>query len=129
MLLACCAALVAALPAAAQLVPVRRTFGDRTLPRVRAGVLPVLSSSGRVRVVVRLSLPPLAQYAGRGLIAAGAQPSGADPVAPRVAIVAALLAEVAGFAARAGVDGVGAGDDRFDGRQPAPSPRHLAASG
>ena len=57
-------------------------------------------------------------------IAAGAQPSGADPVAPRVAIVAALLAEVAGFAARAGVDGVGLGDDRFDGRQAAPSPRH-----
>jgi minor extracellular serine protease Vpr len=72
-LLACCAALVAASPAAAQLVPVKRTFGDRTLPRVHAGVLPTLASSGRVRVVVRLSLPPLAQYAGRGLSAAGAR--------------------------------------------------------
>jgi subtilisin family serine protease len=61
------------MPAAAQLVPVTRTFGDRTLPRVRAGVLPALSSSGRVRVVVRLALPPLAQYSGRGLSAAGAR--------------------------------------------------------
>lgn len=36
----------------------------------------------------------------------------AETAAPRVAFVAALL----GFAARAGVDGVGAGDDGLDGR-------------
>jgi len=39
-LIASCAALVFALPAAAALLPVQRTFGDRSLPRVRAGVLP-----------------------------------------------------------------------------------------
>jgi minor extracellular serine protease Vpr len=72
-LLACCAALVAVLPAAAQPEPVQRSFGDRSIPRVRAGVLPALRSSGRIRVVARLSLPPLAQYAGRGLSAAGAR--------------------------------------------------------
>lgn len=72
-LLVCCAALVAALPAAAQLEPVQRTFGDRSIPRLRAGVLPALRSSGRIRVIARLPLPPLAQYAGRGLSAAGAR--------------------------------------------------------
>ncbi|HEX7525431.1 MAG TPA: hypothetical protein VF327_03940, partial [Gaiellaceae bacterium] len=81
--LACCAALVVALPAAAKLVPVQRTFGDRSVPRVRAGILPVLPSSGRVRVIARLSLPPLAQYsgaqysgaqlAGRGLLHVGSR--------------------------------------------------------
>jgi minor extracellular serine protease Vpr len=71
--LACCAALVAALPAAAQLVPVQRSFGDRTVPRIRAGVLPTLDSSGRVRVIARLSLPPLAQRFGRGLYTSGAR--------------------------------------------------------
>jgi subtilisin family serine protease len=69
--MASCAALVFALPAAAKLLPVQRTFGDRSLPRVRAGVLPAISSSGRIRVIARLSLPPLAQYSGRGLSAAG----------------------------------------------------------
>jgi minor extracellular serine protease Vpr len=72
-LFACCAALIVALPAAAQLLPVQRTFGDRSVPRVRAGVLPALPHSGRVRVIARLSLPPLAQYAGRGLSAAGSR--------------------------------------------------------
>jgi minor extracellular serine protease Vpr len=72
-LLACCAGLVASLPAAAQLVPVQRTFGDRSMPRVRAGVLPALTSSGRVRVIARLSLPPLAQVSGRGLSATGSR--------------------------------------------------------
>jgi minor extracellular serine protease Vpr len=72
-LLACCAALVAALPAAAELVPVQRNFGGRSVPRIRAGVLPALPSSGRVRVIARLALPPLAQHVGRGLSAAGAR--------------------------------------------------------
>ena len=71
-LFACCAALVGALPAAAQLVPVQRTFGDRTVPRVRAGVIPLTTGpSGRVRVIVDLPLPPLAARYGRGLYTAG----------------------------------------------------------
>ena len=56
------------MPATAQPVPVDRG----SLPRVRAGVVPILPSSSRVRVIARLSLPPLAQRFGRGLAAAGA---------------------------------------------------------
>jgi minor extracellular serine protease Vpr len=61
-LLTVAAALVAATPAAAQLVPVKRTFGDLTLPRLRAGTIhvPRGHASGRVRVIVTLKLPPLA---------------------------------------------------------------------
>ena len=56
-LLACCVALVGALPAAAQLVPVQRTFGERTVPRVRAGVIPLTpGASSRIRVVVDLAV-------------------------------------------------------------------------
>jgi minor extracellular serine protease Vpr len=66
-LLACCGALIAALPAGARPTPVDRG----ALPRVRAGTLPVLAASGRIRVIARLSLPPLAQRYGRGLAAAG----------------------------------------------------------
>jgi minor extracellular serine protease Vpr len=72
-LLGCCAALVLALPAGARLTPVQRTFGERTLPRIRAGVIPAAAPSGPVRVLARLSLPPLAQKLGRGLYAAGAR--------------------------------------------------------
>jgi minor extracellular serine protease Vpr len=71
---ACCAALLAAVPAAAQLVPVQRTFGDRSVPRVRAGTLPLRpGGASRVRVIVDLPLPPLAARYGRGLYAAGAR--------------------------------------------------------
>jgi minor extracellular serine protease Vpr len=73
-LFACCAALLAAVPAAAQLVPVQRSFGDRTVPRVRAGTLRLTpGAAGRVRVIVDLPLPPLAARYGRGLYAAGAR--------------------------------------------------------
>jgi subtilisin family serine protease len=65
--LACCAALLGAVPAAAQLTPVQRTFGDRTLPRVRAGTVPHVAADGRVRVLVELPLQPLAARLGRGL--------------------------------------------------------------
>ncbi|MDX6512295.1 MAG: minor extracellular serine protease Vpr [Gaiellaceae bacterium] len=53
---------MSATPAAAAFQPVRRTFGELTLPRVRAGVLHVKAgqASGRVRVIVALRLPPLA---------------------------------------------------------------------
>ena len=54
---------------------------------------------------------------------------GAEAAAPRVAVVAALLAEVAGVAVRACVDGVGAGDDRFDRGGAGPSSCLLAAGG
>jgi minor extracellular serine protease Vpr len=72
-LLGCCATLVLALPAGARLLPVQRIFGERSLPRIRAGVLPVVDPSGRVRVLARLSLPPLAQRFGRGLYTSGAR--------------------------------------------------------
>src|SRR3954447_3779114 len=68
-LLACCAGLIAALPAAAQAVPVERG----AMPRVRAGTLPELAPHGRVRVIARLSLEPLAQRFGRGLAASGSR--------------------------------------------------------
>jgi minor extracellular serine protease Vpr len=48
-------------------MPVERTFGDRTLPRVRAGVAPHVSPSRRVRVLVELPMQPLAARFGRGL--------------------------------------------------------------
>jgi subtilisin family serine protease len=67
------AALATALPAAGALRPVERTFGDRTIPRVRAGVLPQPTgpNGGRVRVIATLPLPPLAAAFGRSLAAAG----------------------------------------------------------
>jgi minor extracellular serine protease Vpr len=63
------AALVSAVPAAAELRPVRRDFGELTLPRVRAGELrvPAEHARGRVTVLVRLAQPPLAQWRARGL--------------------------------------------------------------
>ena len=70
-LLACSAALVTVLPAAAQPVPVQRTLGERTLPRVRAGVIPQSSPSGRLRVIADLPLPPLAAQFGRNLYVSG----------------------------------------------------------
>jgi hypothetical protein len=72
-LLAVAAALSAAIPAGAALVPIGRAFGDLTVPRVRAGTLtiPRNQSSGRVRVIVGLPLPALASAQGRGLSAHG----------------------------------------------------------
>jgi minor extracellular serine protease Vpr len=65
--LAVVTALVPALPAGAALTPIKRTFGETTLPRVRAGVLhvPANQGSGRVRVIVGLRVPPLAAEYGR----------------------------------------------------------------
>src|ERR671923_35487 len=50
------------LPAEAQLLPIKRTFGELTLPRLRAGTIhvPRGHASGRLRVIVTLKLPPLA---------------------------------------------------------------------
>ncbi|HVM58466.1 MAG TPA: S8 family serine peptidase [Gaiellaceae bacterium] len=56
-------------------MPVQRTFGDRSSPRIRVGTipLPARGSSSRVRVIADLSLPPLAAASGRGLFSAGAR--------------------------------------------------------
>ena len=44
--------------------PVRRSYGETTIPRVRAGTLkiPAAHASGRLTVLVDLRLPPLAAY-------------------------------------------------------------------
>jgi minor extracellular serine protease Vpr len=70
-LLVVAAALSAAIPAGAVLVPIHRTFGDLTLPRVRKGTLtiPRNQASGRVRVIVGLPLPALASSQSRVLSA------------------------------------------------------------
>jgi minor extracellular serine protease Vpr len=55
-------------------VPVQRTFGDRSTPRLRVGTIPtgLGGASGRVRVIAALPMPPLAAASGRGLFSAGA---------------------------------------------------------
>jgi minor extracellular serine protease Vpr len=74
-LLAVAAALASAVSAGASLVRIDRTFGDRTLPRVRHGTLaiPRGQATGRVRVIVGLTLPPLA--AAHSLSLAGVTPA------------------------------------------------------
>jgi minor extracellular serine protease Vpr len=72
-LIAVATALASALPAGAALTPIKRTFGDVTLPRVRTGTLtiPRDQTSDRVRVIVGLRLPPLAAWSGRTFASAG----------------------------------------------------------
>ena len=55
------AALVSVGSASAGLQPVRRTYGDLTIPRVRAGTvrIPAEQRSSQDRVIVTLKLPPL----------------------------------------------------------------------
>jgi subtilisin family serine protease len=73
LLVASLAALTVVPAAAGAFQPIRRDFGELTVPRVRAGTLAVPHghASGRIRVIVSLKLPPLAQAYGRGLYAAG----------------------------------------------------------
>ena len=61
------AALVVAVPAAADLRPIDRRAGEIELPRVRTGTVAVPKghARGRITVVVRLGQPPLAQWTGR----------------------------------------------------------------
>lgn len=69
------AALSTAATASASFQPIRRDHGEVVLPRVRAGVLhvPAAHRRGRVTVIARMSLPPLAAWnADRGLSSAGA---------------------------------------------------------
>jgi minor extracellular serine protease Vpr len=63
------AALALTASAAAALQPIQRTFGDRTIPRVRPGTIavPPAGRGERVRVIVGLALPPLAAEHGPGL--------------------------------------------------------------
>jgi minor extracellular serine protease Vpr len=72
-LIAIAAALAAAVPAGASLLPINRTFGELTVPRVRAGSLavPRNQARGRVRVIVALPLAPLAASFGRNFAAQG----------------------------------------------------------
>ena len=67
-LVALAAAFVTAVPAAADLRPIRRDFGEIQVPRLRTGEvrIPAGHARGRVTMIVRLSQPPLAQY-GRSL--------------------------------------------------------------
>src|SRR5262249_43836872 len=66
-LLAVVAALTAVAPTFAKLQPIKRNFGEVTLPRLRAGTLkiPAGHSDGRVRVIVGLEQPPLPAVFGR----------------------------------------------------------------
>ena len=66
-------ALALPLPADASLTPIKRTFGDRTVPRVRQGTLtiPPHQADGRVRVIVALPLAPLAATYARSFAAEG----------------------------------------------------------
>ena len=67
-------ALAAPLQAGAALQPVRRPLGETAVPRVRAGVVqvPARHSTGRIRVIVTLPLPPLAAAYGRTFAATAA---------------------------------------------------------
>jgi subtilisin family serine protease len=71
--LAFVAALVSATSAAASLQPVRRSFGELEVPRVRAWAgPPARHSTGRVRVIATLHMPPLAAARGTDVMAFGA---------------------------------------------------------
>ena len=70
-LFAAAAALALAVPAAAELQPVRRDFGELQFPRLRAGTISMPTRPARVEVIVRLKQPPLAEHGGRVLHAAG----------------------------------------------------------
>jgi minor extracellular serine protease Vpr len=62
------AALALTASASAGLQPINRTFGERTIPRLRTGTIsvPPAARRDRVRVIVGLSLPPLAAEHGPG---------------------------------------------------------------
>ncbi len=66
-LIALLAALALTASASAGLQPIDRTFGERTVPRVRPGTIEVSArTSDRVRVIVGLAQPPLAAEHGPG---------------------------------------------------------------
>src|SRR6266516_3191132 len=63
-LLTLVAALASTATAAASLRTIRRDAGETTIPRLRAGTItiPAGHRSGRIRVIVRLSMEPLAAW-------------------------------------------------------------------
>jgi minor extracellular serine protease Vpr len=63
-LLLLAAALILASAASATFRPIHRSYGEFSLPRVRAGTIkiPAASSHGRLTVLIDLRLPPLAAY-------------------------------------------------------------------
>jgi subtilisin family serine protease len=73
LLLGALAALTVVPAASGAFRPIHRDFGERSVPLVRHGTvtIPKGHGSSRVRVIVSLKLPPLAQAYGRGLYAAG----------------------------------------------------------
>jgi subtilisin family serine protease len=73
LILASLAALAAIPSAAAGLQPLRRDFGELSVPRLRAGTIaiPAAHKDQRIRVIVTLKLPPLGQAYGRGVFSAG----------------------------------------------------------
>ena len=87
------AALVAAAPTAAALRPIKRRFGETTLPRLRAGTvqIPAGHAGGRVRVIVTLKLPPLAAAFGSRTLAGASSTQHLDA---RTASSRAYLARV-----------------------------------
>ncbi len=97
--LAGAAALTCTTVASAAFQPVRRTFGELQVPRVRAGTVsvPKRHASGRVTVIVTLDRPPLAARHGRGLYGI----SGARRLDVRAASSRAYLASLARAQAKA----------------------------
>jgi minor extracellular serine protease Vpr len=93
------AALLPTVPASAALQPVRRSFGELTIPRVRAGTLTVPRghARGRVTVLATLNAPPLAAWFGRRLSAS----EGARRLDARSAGSREYLAKLAQLQARA----------------------------
>ena len=87
------AALLAAAPTGAALRPIKRSFGEATLPRLRAGTIriPAGHASGRVRVIVTLKLPPLAGAFGSRTLASASSTQRLDV---RTASSRAYLARV-----------------------------------
>ena len=75
MLLTAVIGLVAATSASAALTPIRRDATEAGLPRVRAGkiVIPPANERGLVRVIVRLSAPPLAAWNGQRTLASASR--------------------------------------------------------
>jgi minor extracellular serine protease Vpr len=84
-LVALLAALVGALPAAAELRPVRRDFGELHVPRVRTGEvrLPSGHARGHVRVIVQLAEAPLSRWARTLAATAGRERLNVGSVASR----------------------------------------------
>ncbi|HEY8193222.1 MAG TPA: S8 family serine peptidase, partial [Gaiellaceae bacterium] len=102
------AALALAASASASLRPVDRTFGEITVPRVRAGTIqiPAAHRSGRITVIATLRLPPLAAARGGFFAALGASRLNATSSSSR-AYLARVAAEqaAAARAIRAAVPG------------------------